>query len=47
MTDVSESGVLHTHSPANKISGTGSTTLYRMALGNPGKKNSFADIVWS
>ena len=47
MPDVSASGFLHTHSPTKKISGTGSTILEQMTLVNPGKKNSFADIVRS
>ena len=45
MPNVSASGVLHTHSTAKKISGTGIPILERMTLVNPGKKKSFADIV--
>ena len=47
MPDVSASGVLHTHSPAGKISGTGSPILDQMTLVKSGKKKSFADIVRS
>ena len=36
--DVSASGVLHTHSPAKKISGTGSPILDQITLAKPGKK---------
>ena len=42
--DVSASGVLHTHSPAKKIAGTGIPILDRMTWE---KENSFADIVSS
>ena len=38
--DVSASGVLHTHSTAKKISGTGIPILDRMTLVNLGKKKS-------
>ena len=47
MSDVSAYGVLHTHSPAKKISGTGSPILDRTILVKPGKKKSFADIIRS
>ena len=47
MPDVSESGVLHTHSTAKKISGTGNPILDQMTLVKPGKKNIFDDIVRS
>ena len=45
--DVSASGVLHTHSPAKNIAGTGSPILDRMMFVKPGKKKSFADIIRS
>ena len=47
ISDVSASGVSHTHSPAKKISGTGGPILDQMALVEPGKKNIFSDIVRS
>ena len=47
MSYVSASVILHTHSPAKEIAGTGSPILDRMTLGKPGKKKSFADIARS
>ena len=47
MPDASSSEVLHTYSPAKEIAGTGTPILDWMALGKPGKKNSFSDIVKS
>ena len=47
MPDVLASGVLHTCSTAKEIARTGSPILDQMTSRNPGKKNSFADIVRS
>ena len=41
ISDVSESGVLHTHSPAKNIAGTGSPILEQITLVKPGNKNQF------
>ena len=45
MLDVSASRVLHTCIPAKEISGTGIPILDWMEIGNPGKKDNFANMV--